>query len=270
MPATCIDFGDPCRNAATAKLQAIRRFVRAGQESLDLLREREKAALDAALPGAMKNIISGREQQDDQINIALHYSVHMEEFGGFLPRMLSYSHIIQIFSTFEEIGCSLCEEVARRIPTAGEFERPRNETLKAIKKYLKGRVGIKYAYWETLRAFNALRNCIVHRGGIDGHSDEQRRKFRAHTRCVEDLHIYKSGLVEPGRRHVEQFLSLVESLFETVFEQQNFPAVGFWLPRAEHDAALMLGGFQDGETPKVELIGTDDLPGWEDSQGNPQ
>jgi hypothetical protein len=213
--------GNQCRNAATVKLRALRRFIESGRESLNLLRTKEKVGLDASFPDRLKNTISDTDT-DQMAVILFHYSVHMQVSGGILPRLLSYSQIIQVFSAFGEIGCSVCEELARRTPSEGDFERLRREIFKSIRKYLQNRAGIQFDHWEKLRAYNAIRNCIVHRAGMmvtPTKSDGSSRRTRSVSMEFAFMTTVSSNRPE---RNVEAFLSLVEELLEKIFEQQKF------------------------------------------------
>ena len=244
--------GDKFRSATNVEMESLRMFIERSWDAMAAHRAAEKKALDKSFPERLKKTVSDGPIEADVVAL-FHYGRHLREFTGHIPRLLNYSAVLQVYTSFEELGRNLCSEIVNRdtsLPLSIKDLRFTSD-FEAIRLFLEKLCKVKFRHWSMLDAFRKIRNCIVHHGGMVGTDRTKQLKFSHSISPVRHMRYTSEGRLHVTKEMIKTFLSTVEELWEAVFAQRHFGPVGTLLPKNNFDGALVYKQTKKGHSIKI-------------------
>jgi len=164
-----------------------------------------------------------------------------EKFRHWLPRFAAYSVVILLDSIVETQLLSFAERVGRNKNSKFQVKDIKGSGLERAALYLK-RIAPELdvdrdSAWEDVQNLRELRNVIVHRGGMRGHSPE-------HQKQVDRLlRAYPGGVSLPWSpdsvygeiwisvAQCREFATKIAEFFKRVFKAAGLPEKGIQIER---------------------------------------
>jgi len=268
-----------------AAFDSLKDMIRHSRESLVSERTRAEAvALHRARTMKIQGDkpISKKEKEHHAVMIA--FTPVLEKYGGYLPRLMNYACLLQLYTLFEDRGVALCNELERRdekIPVKlSDFG---SREFLTIKTYLTKLCGVEYKYWSEIELLYQLRHRIVHN---NGHTDDKGlieriekmkgleifRPYDVSERSIDarpddEMEFNPDMEFDPGytppitvktrplivvkNAYIDRIVEVVSGLFDKVFKDKNFGGPSPFSQRYG-DAPYMIQG--TGKTLKVTVL----------------
>src|ERR1700730_11894206 len=164
MAAHTFRLKDPFRATTEFRFQELESFIQITQRACEEVARREKGILEENISAILKE--SAPENLTDaatfQMNSVAEY-VHAHRAA--IPRYLSYTFVIQVYSLFEELANDLHGELKKRESIPSPTKLKSHDFLRLFKAFAE-KVGISFDRWSALDDFKNVRNNIVHSGGF--------------------------------------------------------------------------------------------------------
>jgi hypothetical protein len=161
------------------------------------------------------------DEEEYQTEYLVAIDAHKREFGKVLPRLVSYSFVMMLFSELEYRINDICRELKKRENLPLKINDFRGDLTERFSKFLTmgNKPQLEKNEKAAINGFVVVRNCIVHNNGyLSNFAESEKLRSLAKT----ELHLKVVGKGEGARiqvtigylnSRVEYFIGMFRRLF---------------------------------------------------------
>jgi hypothetical protein len=205
--------------------QAIQRYFELIESQIEKVKDEEWEKL--------KELPVPKDDEEKQTEYDPTIGAHKHEFEKLLPRLVSYSFVMMLFSELEFRLNAICRELKKRENVPVKINDFRGDLIERFSKFLKvaGKPQLKGNEKSEIKAFMEIRNCIVHNNGfLENFSKSDYLRNIAKT----NLHIDITGTNKSEKiivnnafcfSRIKFFITMFRGLFEVLGLGPEYPEV---------------------------------------------
>jgi hypothetical protein len=217
---------DPFRATTEFRFQELESFIHITQEACEEVARQEKGVLEETISGILKE--NAEVDPAEAAHVSMYpVAEYVHTHHDAIPRYLSFTFVIQVYSLFEELAKDLHVELKRRESIPGPSKLKSHDFLNHFRDFTE-KAGIAFDRWSALYDFKDVRNNIVHRNGFLAGDIKEIDLRRIVVSNGSTLSIYK-GQIQVAPEYAVENLNLAKSFFSEALRQKKFED-GYWWP----------------------------------------
>jgi hypothetical protein len=181
----------------------------------------------------LKELPIPKDDEEYQTEYIPTIGAHKHEFEKLLPRLVSYSFVVMLFSELEFRIKEICKELRKRENIPVKLNEFSGDLVDKFSKFLRkaNESQVEKEVKIEIKSFKEIRNCIVHNNGFLGND---KRSDRVRNLAKNELHIKIECDKNTERiiinnafcySRIEFFIKMFRGLFEVFGFGPEYPEV---------------------------------------------